>query len=77
MLRHQAVPSSVIGLALGIGAAGGLAGAPLIRTLHRLRPGVLTLAAVEAVAVACCATRRELWQARWPSETAPDGHRHR
>jgi len=165
ILRHQAVPSSVIGLALGIGAAGGLAGAPLVRTLHQLRPGVLlltvcmldvvilallavpfgpwwvagllftvmlgvpairvlvdilvirqappeqrgrvvaalmtliglgmpagvaacgvlleylpaqaamlTLAAVEAVAVACCSTRRELWQARWPGETAPDGH---
>ena len=161
ILRHQAVPSSVIGLALGIGAAGGLAGAPLVRTLHRLRPGVLllamcmldvvilallavpfgpwwvagllftvmlgvpairvlvdilvirqappeqrgrvvaalmtliglgmpagvaacgvllqylpaqaamlTLAAVEAVAVAYCSTRRELWQARWPGETA-------
>ncbi len=165
ILHHQAVPSSVIGLALGIGAAGGLAGAPLVRTLHRLRPGVLmlamcmldvvilallavpfgpwwvagllftvmlgvpairvlvdilvirqappeqrgrviaalmtliglgmpagvaacgvllqylpaqaamlTLAAVEAVAVACCSTRRELWQARWPGETA-GGHR--
>jgi len=165
ILRHQAVPSSVIGLALGIGAAGGLAGAPLVRTLHQLRPGVLlltvcmldvvilallavpfgpwwvagllftvmlgvpairvlvdilvirqappeqrgrvvaalmtliglgmpagvaacgvlleylpaqaamlTLAAVEAVAVAYCSTRRELWQARWPGETAPDGH---
>ena len=158
ILRHQAVPSSVIGLALGIGAAGGLAGTPLVRILHRLRPGVLllamcildvailallavpfgpwwvagllftvmlglpairvlvdilvirqappeqrgrviaalmtliglgipagvaacglllqylpaqavmlTLAAVEAVAVACCSTRRELRQARWPS----------
>lgn len=43
ILRHQAVPSSVIGLALGIGAAGGLAGAPLVKTLHRLRPGVLLL----------------------------------
>ncbi len=165
ILRHQAVPSSVIGLALGIGAAGGLAGAPLVSTLHQLRPGVLlltvcmldvvilallavpfgpwwvagllftvmlgvpairvlvdilvirqappeqrgrvvaalmtliglgmpagvaacgvlleylpaqaamlTLAAVEAVAVAYCSTRRELWQARWPGETAPDGH---
>ncbi len=165
ILRHQAVPSSVIGLALGIGAAGGLAGAPLVRTLHRLRPGVLllavsmldvvilvllavpfgpwwvagllftvmlgvpairvlvdilvirqaapeqrgrvvaalmtliglgmpagvaacglllqylpgqavmlTLAAVEAAAVACCSARRELWQARWPGETA-GGHR--
>lgn len=44
ILRHQAVPSSVIGLALGIGAAGGLAGAPLVRILHRLRPGMLLLA---------------------------------
>ena len=44
ILRHQAVPSSVIGLALGFGAAGGLAGAPLVRILHRLRPGVLLLA---------------------------------
>ena len=35
---------------------------------------MLTLAAVEAVAVACCSTRRELWQARWPGETA-GGHR--
>ena len=44
ILRHQAVPSSVIGLALGFGAAGGLAGAPLVKILHRLRPGVLLLA---------------------------------
>ena len=43
ILRHQAVPSGVIGLAIGIGAAGGLAGAPLVRILHRLRPGVLLL----------------------------------
>ena len=166
ILRHQAVPSSVIGLALGIGAAGGLAGAPLVSILHRLRPGVLLLAvcmldvailallavpfgpwwvagllftvmlglpairvlvdtlvirqappeqrgrviaalmtliglgmpagvaacglllqylpaqaamlilaAVEAVAVACCSTRRELWQACWPGETAAADHR--
>lgn len=43
ILRHQAVPADLIGLALGLGAAGGLAGAPLIRPLHRLRPGVLLL----------------------------------
>ncbi|HEY6294847.1 MAG TPA: MFS transporter [Streptosporangiaceae bacterium] len=43
ILRHQAVPSGEIGLALGAGAAGGLAGAPLVRILHRLRPGVLML----------------------------------
>jgi predicted MFS family arabinose efflux permease len=43
ILRHQAVPSGTIGLALGLGAAGGLAGAPLVKILHRLRPGVLLL----------------------------------
>src|SRR5580658_719101 len=44
ILRHQAVSSPAIGLALGLGAAGGLAGAPLVKILHRLRPGVLLLA---------------------------------
>jgi MFS family permease len=44
ILRHQAVPPGTIGLALGAGAAGGLAGAPLVTVLHRLRPGVLLLA---------------------------------
>ena len=43
LLRHQAVPSGTIGLALGLGAAGGLAGAPLVKVLHRLKPGVLLL----------------------------------
>jgi predicted MFS family arabinose efflux permease len=43
ILRHQAVPPGLIGLALGLGAAGGLAGAPLVKVLHRLRPGVLML----------------------------------
>jgi Major Facilitator Superfamily len=43
ILRHQAVPAYAIGLALGIGAAGGLAGAPLVGFLHRLPPGVLLL----------------------------------
>jgi MFS family permease len=43
ILRHQSVAPGVIGLALGAGAAGGLAGAPLVGILHRLRPGVLML----------------------------------
>jgi len=41
LLRHQHIPSGTIGLALGIGAVGGLAGAPLVKALHRINPGVL------------------------------------
>ena len=43
LLRHQAVPSTEIGLALGAGYAGGIAGIPVIKVLHRLRPGVMLL----------------------------------
>jgi MFS family permease len=43
ILREQHVPSGAIGLALGAGAIGGLAGAPLVTVLHRLRPGILLL----------------------------------
>jgi MFS family permease len=43
LLRHQHVQSGVIGLVLGAGAVGGLAGAPLVKQLHRLRPGVLLI----------------------------------
>ena len=44
ILRDQAVPPAMIGLALGGSAVGGLAGAPLVPVLHRLRPGILLLA---------------------------------
>ncbi|HEY1618629.1 MAG TPA: MFS transporter [Streptosporangiaceae bacterium] len=43
ILRHQGVAPAMIGVALGGGALGGLAGAPLIRVLHRVRPGILLL----------------------------------
>ncbi len=44
ILRDQSVSPAMIGLALGGGAVGGLAGAPLVRPLHRLRPGALLIA---------------------------------
>jgi MFS family permease len=43
ILRQQSVSPSLIGLALGGGAIGGLAGAPLVPLLHKLRPGILLL----------------------------------
>jgi hypothetical protein len=43
ILRGQRTSPAMIGVALGAGAVGGLAGAPLIPVLHRLRPGVLLL----------------------------------
>jgi MFS family permease len=43
ILRQHHVASATIGLALGMGAAGGLAGAPLVKVLHRLQPGILLL----------------------------------
>ena len=43
ILRDEHVRSGVIGLVLAAAAAGGLAGAPLVRILHRLRPGVLLI----------------------------------
>jgi MFS family permease len=44
LLKDQSVSSAMIGIALACGALGGLAGAPLVRPLHRLRPGVLLIA---------------------------------
>jgi len=43
ILRNQHVPSAQIGLVLAAAAAGSLAGAPLVKPLHRIRPGVLLL----------------------------------
>jgi predicted MFS family arabinose efflux permease len=45
LLRHQGVSSSQIGLALGIAYSGSIIGIPLIKLLHRLRPGILMLGA--------------------------------
>jgi predicted MFS family arabinose efflux permease len=43
ILRDQRVPSAQIGLVLAAVAVGGLVGAPLVKPLHRIRPGVLLL----------------------------------
>ncbi|HXL93677.1 MAG TPA: MFS transporter [Streptosporangiaceae bacterium] len=44
LLHHQSVPSAQIGIVLGVGGAGGIAGIGFVRILHRLRPGVMLLA---------------------------------
>ena len=44
ILRDQSAPPAMIGVALAGAAVGGLAGTPLVRPLHRLRPGVLLIA---------------------------------
>jgi hypothetical protein len=62
ILRHQAVPAYAIGLALGTGAVGGLAGAP-----HLLaQTAMLTLAVAMAAVIAYGLSRPELRHARWP-----------
>lgn len=65
ILRDQRVPPALIGLALGGGAAGGLAGARLVPLLHRVRPGVLLLAvcAFGASVLALLAVRAGPWWA--------------
>ena len=45
ILRNQHVPSAQIGLVLAAAAVGSLAGAPLVKPLHRIRPGVLLIVA--------------------------------
>jgi MFS family permease len=63
ILRQQSVSSAMIGIALAGGAVGGLAGAPLVRPLHRIRPGVLLLAvcAVQAPLFALLAVGYGPW----------------
>jgi len=48
ILRDQAVSSTQIGLALGAASIGGLAGAALVRPLHKLRPGALMIMVASA-----------------------------
>ena len=48
----------------------GLPGGGLRLQYLPAQAAMLTLAAAEAVGVAYCSTRRELWQARWPGEPA-------
>jgi len=43
LLHHQSVPSAQIGIVLGVGGAGGIAGIGFVKILHRLRPGVMLL----------------------------------
>jgi MFS family permease len=43
ILRGQHVHSGLIGVVLAAAAVGGLAGAPLVKPLHRIRPGVLLI----------------------------------
>jgi len=45
LLHRQHASPGLIGVVLAAAAVGGLAGAPLVRPLHRIRPGVLLLGA--------------------------------
>ena len=48
----------------------GLAGCGLLLQCLPAQAAIVMMAAAEAVGVAYCSTRRELWQARWPAEPA-------
>ena len=61
---------------IGLGMPAGVAACGFLLQFLSAQAAMLTLAAVEAVAVACCSTRRELRQARWPGQTAAGGHQH-
>jgi MFS family permease len=54
LLRHEHVQSGVIGLVLACAAVGSLAGAPLVKVLHRLRPGVLLISEAALLVAAFC-----------------------
>ena len=71
ILRHQAVRPALIGLALGAGAAGGLAGAPLVRILHRVRPGLLLLAVCTLDGVILGLLRCRPGPGGWPACCSP------
>ena len=63
VLRAQSVPAGLSGVALAGSALGGLAGAPLVRPLHKLPPGVLliVICAIEAPLVALMAVPCGPW----------------
>ena len=58
---------------IGLGVPAGLAGCGLLLQYLPAQAAILAMAAAEAVGVAYCSTRRELWQARWPAEPAAGG----
>jgi len=53
---------------IGLGAPAGLAGCGLLLQYLPGQTAMLILAGTEAAGVAYCATRRELWQGRWPAD---------
>lgn len=51
---------------IGLGIPVGVAGCGLLLQYLSASDAMLTLATAEAIAVGYCATKRELWPARWP-----------